>query len=192
MARAKFWSERHGLRLEAEDSRLVPGAPLYHPLVGVLPKCPLCGAPRVNMSVVRLQGFFDDGCRQLVATVSCCGGYIDFDEHSAKHVDERGVHQLEAAAATATPLFLGADPKTPPPPAAQPDDPVSHPAHYTFGTLEVIEVIEDWGWGLAFCLGNAVKYIARAGRKDPTKTKEDLEKARWYLDRAIQIVTKGG
>jgi hypothetical protein len=70
------------------------------------------------------------------------------------------------------------------------DDPVSHPAHYTFGKLEVIEVIEDWGWGLAFCLGNTVKYIARAGRKDPAKFVEDLEKARWYLDRAISTLKK--
>ena len=63
-------------------------------------------------------------------------------------------------------------------------DPVNHPAHYTPGRLEVIDVIEDWDLG--FCLGNAVKYIARAGRKDPAKLVEDLEKAEFYLRREIE------
>jgi mRNA-degrading endonuclease toxin of MazEF toxin-antitoxin module len=62
-------------------------------------------------------------------------------------------------------------------------DPVNHPSHYTSGKIEVIEFIEDKG--LSFHLGNAVKYIARAGKKDPTKTAEDLQKAVWYLCREI-------
>lgn len=53
-------------------------------------------------------------------------------------------------------------------------DPVSHPAHYTDGKIEVIDFIEDKG--LNFHRGNAVKYIARAGKKDPTKEIEDLKK----------------
>lgn len=63
------------------------------------------------------------------------------------------------------------------------DDPVNHPAHYTDGSIEVIDFIEDKG--LSFHLGNAVKYIARAGKKDPEKTVEDLKKAVWYLNRRI-------
>ena len=63
------------------------------------------------------------------------------------------------------------------------NDPVNHPAHYTDGKIEVIDFIEDKKLG--FHLGNAVKYIARAGKKDPTKTVQDLKKARWYLDREI-------
>lgn len=63
-------------------------------------------------------------------------------------------------------------------------DPVNHPAHYTSGGIEVIEAIE--AWELGFNLGNAVKYIARAGKKDPARTVEDLQKARWYLNREIQ------
>ena len=47
----------------------------------------------------------------------------------------------------------------------------------------MIDAIE--AWGLGFCLGNAIKYIARAGKKDPAKTLEDLRKARWYLEREI-------
>lgn len=64
------------------------------------------------------------------------------------------------------------------------NDPVNHPAHYTDGKIEVIDFIEDKGLG--FCLGNAVKYISRAGKKDATKTVEDLKKAAWYLNREIQ------
>ena len=61
-------------------------------------------------------------------------------------------------------------------------DAVNHPKHYTDGKYECIDFIESWGLG--FHLGNAVKYITRAGKKDPEKTKEDLEKAIWYVKRA--------
>lgn len=64
---------------------------------------------------------------------------------------------------------------------------VSHPAHYNSGKIEVIEAIEDWK--LSYHRGNAVKYVARAGRKDPTKEIEDLEKAVWYLKREIERLT---
>ena len=61
-------------------------------------------------------------------------------------------------------------------------DPVNHPAHYNTGPIEVIDAIE--AWGLGFHLGNAVKYIARAGHKGDALT--DLRKSRWYLDREIE------
>lgn len=64
-------------------------------------------------------------------------------------------------------------------------DSVNHPSHYKIGKIEVIEAIEDWNLGMH--LGNAVKYIARAGKKDPLKVDEDLEKAIWYLKRYIEI-----
>jgi hypothetical protein len=67
------------------------------------------------------------------------------------------------------------------------NDPVNHPSHYTFGAIEVIEVIEDWDLG--YHLGNAVKYIARSPHKGSEL--EDLQKARWYLDRAITHTEKG-
>jgi peptidoglycan hydrolase CwlO-like protein len=63
------------------------------------------------------------------------------------------------------------------------DDAVNHPSHYTDGNIEVINFIEDKK--LDFHLGNAVKYISRAGKKDPTKELEDLQKAQWYLQRKI-------
>lgn len=62
-------------------------------------------------------------------------------------------------------------------------DPVNHPSHYIQGGIETIDVIE--AWELDYLLGNCVKYISRAGKKDPSKTVEDLKKARWYLDREI-------
>ena len=68
-------------------------------------------------------------------------------------------------------------------------DSVSHPAHYSSGSIEVIDFIEDKELG--FHLGNAVKYISRAGRKDPAKTVEDLRKAVWYINRQIQMLEKG-
>lgn len=64
------------------------------------------------------------------------------------------------------------------------NDNVNRPAHYTDGKIEVIEFIEDKKLG--FCLGNAIKYISRAGKKDPTKEVEDLQKAKWYIERRIK------
>jgi hypothetical protein len=81
-------------------------------------------------------------------------------------------------------------------------DAVDHPAHYggADNPYEAIKVIE--AWDLDFCLGNAVKYVSRAGKKVPNlgdalsdehntllaraAEVEDLKKARWYLDRAIR------
>lgn len=59
-------------------------------------------------------------------------------------------------------------------------DPVNHPSHYTWlGGIEVIDITEHLG----FCLGNVVKYVLRADHKG--KPIEDLEKAKWYLEREI-------
>ena len=51
------------------------------------------------------------------------------------------------------------------------------------GKFEVIDAIEDWQLG--FHLGNSIKYIARAGKKDKTKELEDLQKALYYIHRYI-------
>ena len=62
---------------------------------------------------------------------------------------------------------------------------INHPAHYggADNPYEAIKVIENWELG--FCLGNVVKYLSRAGRKDPATELEDLKKALWYLQREI-------
>lgn len=63
---------------------------------------------------------------------------------------------------------------------------VDHPSHYNSGSIEVIDAIEDWELG--FSLGNAIKYIARAGKKSQDTYIQDLEKAVWYLNRELQRV----
>lgn len=59
---------------------------------------------------------------------------------------------------------------------------VNHPDHYKSKSgLEAIDVIE--AFNLNFCLGNAVKYILRCGKKDAAV--QELQKAKWYIDREI-------
>ena len=63
---------------------------------------------------------------------------------------------------------------------------VKNPIHYggVDNQYEVIKVIE--AWDLDFHLGNTVKYISRAGKKDTDKEIQDLKKAAWYLERKIK------
>ncbi len=61
-------------------------------------------------------------------------------------------------------------------------DQVNHPPHYKLAGGEAIEITEQFN----FCRGNALKYIIRAGKKDPAKEVEDLNKAIWYLDREVK------
>ena len=65
-------------------------------------------------------------------------------------------------------------------------DNVNHPSHYMANGLETIDVIEAFSEGLtgaeAFYIGNVVKYISRWKKKNGL---EDLEKAKWYLDKLI-------
>jgi len=74
-------------------------------------------------------------------------------------------------------------------------DPVNRPAYYTDSNIEVIDYIEDKKLG--FCLGNAIKYISRAGKKKDNgrdmidKEIEDLKKAIWYINRKIFELKKG-
>ena len=69
---------------------------------------------------------------------------------------------------------------------------INSPSHYggADNVYETIKVIEANEFG--FNLGNAYKYLSRAGKKDHEKTLEDLKKAAWYLNRAIQNFEKTG
>lgn len=68
------------------------------------------------------------------------------------------------------------------------NDNVNHPKHYTAhpSGVECIEVTEH----MNFCVGNAIKYLWRAGLKG--EQVEDLRKARWYIDREIARILNGG
>lgn len=71
---------------------------------------------------------------------------------------------------------------------ASKSDPVNHPPHYTShpSGVECIAITEH----MNFCLGNAIKYLWRAGLKAQTPI-EDLKKARWYIDREIARLEGG-
>ena len=66
------------------------------------------------------------------------------------------------------------------------NDPVDHPAHYTRNGVELIDIIDS----LPYCRGAAIKYIYRAGIKDPGKELEGLRKARWMIEREIARTEK--
>lgn len=67
---------------------------------------------------------------------------------------------------------------------------VNNPAHYggKNNQYEAIKVID--AWDLGFSLGNTIKYISRAGKKNPAAELEDLKKAKWYLEHHIQNLEK--
>lgn len=67
------------------------------------------------------------------------------------------------------------------------NDNVNHPKHYTShpSGVECIQVTEH----MDFCIGNAIKYLWRAGGKNDEI--EDLEKAIWYIQRKIELIKKG-
>ena len=67
---------------------------------------------------------------------------------------------------------------------------VNHPDHYggSENVYEAIKVID--AWDLGFSLGNTVKYISRAGKKNKEKELEDLKKAAWYLEHHINQLEK--
>jgi hypothetical protein len=69
---------------------------------------------------------------------------------------------------------------------------VNHPNHYggKENQYEVVKVCEAWDLDKDAYLFNVVKYVARAGKKNPEKELEDLTKAMWYLNRKIENLKK--
>ena len=67
------------------------------------------------------------------------------------------------------------------------NDTVNHPSHYNYGDIEVINFIEQvtkhYNPNVAYHIGNAIKYLARSPHKNG---KEDVDKARWYIERAFE------
>jgi hypothetical protein len=69
-------------------------------------------------------------------------------------------------------------------------DKVNSPSHYTSGGIEAIDYIKaklGQDGCIAYCLGNVIKYVSRAGKKDIQAELEDLKKAQWYLTKAISL-----
>ena len=66
-------------------------------------------------------------------------------------------------------------------------DAVNHPSHYNYGDIEVIDFIEQvtkhYNPNVAYHIGNAIKYLARSPHKNG---KEDIQKAKWYIERAFE------
>jgi hypothetical protein len=70
----------------------------------------------------------------------------------------------------------------------EPESDAINPKHYThFKGLEVIDLAEQ----LNYNRGNVVKYVARAGVKNVDTEMEDLEKAKWYIEREIERIRSG-
>ena len=67
---------------------------------------------------------------------------------------------------------------------------VNNPNHYggKDNVYEVVKVCEAWGLDKDAYIFNVVKYVARAGKKDSDKELQDLEKAKWYLERRIERI----
>lgn len=69
----------------------------------------------------------------------------------------------------------------------EPNDTVNHPSHYNYGEIEVIDFIEQvtkhYNANVAYHIGNAIKYLSRSPHKNG---KEDVEKAKWYIERAYE------
>lgn len=86
---------------------------------------------------------------------------------------ERKVHAVNSDGSGTIPPHLWEKP-----------DMVNHPPHYTRGKIEHIDVIDAF-FKENYYLGQVFKYTMRAGHKG--NEIEDLEKAKWYLDRYIKI-----
>ncbi|MEN3088218.1 MAG: DUF3310 domain-containing protein [Staphylococcus pseudoxylosus] len=69
----------------------------------------------------------------------------------------------------------------------EPNDTVNHPSHYNYGEIEVIDFIEQvtqhYNANVAYHIGNAIKYLSRSPHKNG---KEDMQKAKWYIERAYE------
>lgn len=76
-----------------------------------------------------------------------------------------------------------------------PVEKVEHPAHYggADNPYETIKVLKAWltpEQFAGFCLGNALKYQSRAGKKDGESRETDLKKAKWYMDHYLATLAK--
>ena len=134
---------------------------------------------------------FKEGDRVKLRYVSHVGSVVSTNDKTSRVLYESGEsythqnHLLQLVAQVTTQTEIRSTSSSGAEKGVKPGtDAVNHPAHYGGDTTyEVIKVIT--AWGLGFDLGNVTKYVARAGKKDPTKELEDLRKARFYLNHRI-------
>lgn len=74
----------------------------------------------------------------------------------------------------------------PPEKPAAKTEPVHHPSYYNYLPVECIDVVQH----MPFCLGAAIKYVWRCGRKPYESAQQDLRKAIWYLHKHIELLDK--
>ena len=117
------------------------------------------------------------GAKMGITPLEYAEALVKMDEVKVPKKDMK----LAYAATSNTSIKEAFDPRMP---IFKPADPVNKPTHYTHGGIEVIDFIE--AKSLGYHLGNVVKYISRAGLKGTDKGREDLLKAQWYLNRAIE------
>ena len=103
------------------------------------------------------------------------------DEEDKRTVNDLNVNSYE------TKLVTEDEKDTEEPVIQRTTDNVNHPDHYNYGDIEIIDFIEQvtqhYNSDVAYHIGNAIKHLARSPHKNG---KEDIEKARWYIDRAYQ------
>lgn len=123
----------------------------------------------------------------MQAENSICGGRLAFIGSNGREYDKSGRRSWYMASGEdlVLDLTLSMERMTvmPDAPVAPAHDPVNYPAHYTAhpSGIECIQITEH----MDFCLGNAMKYLWRAGQKDGHPTTQELRKAIWYVERKI-------
>ncbi len=167
-------------------------------------ECELRGFTLLERSEYHYQIVMSPSGREVVVLVDVWPASNKFAQHKAKPGTRASVGNEQMAVELAAKLsdrkaqpFAFKEDGTQYPPAKRngdgglpvtatfniPADPLNHPAHYTAGKIEVIDVIEGLGLDKDFLLGNVIKYVARSEFKG--RQLEDLKKAEWYLRRKI-------
>lgn len=149
-------------------------------------RCPLCAKTGIaRILTENLHGRFHLVREEIIRFAEMAeapGGCYDPDDASVPWtVESDSQATLDDVAKGGIPLEKLLD--------LMPGDPVNHPSHYTcYKGFEVVDIAEQ----LNFNRGNVVKYILRAGVKEPGRAKEveDLRKAAWYCTREVERLEK--
>lgn len=146
-------------------------------------RCPACQFYLTWTMQLGVNGWYCPGCWKRHEVTEIDGRYVIREEPAvAICVANDGIAVPGPSSFEAEAVAIRTEVKS-----AFEESQVNHPEHYggADSPYEAIKVIEAWNLDKSFCLGNAVKYLCRAGLKPGASLVEDLRKARWYLDREI-------